>query len=204
MATPIDISQLTKAYPSADGVGTPLNQKMTTLDLWNNFMFLVNKLNELRNSDETAFNTAISNLNSTLTGSLGTHTGATTGVHGATDAATANKLIIRDANGRAKIANPSDTTDITNKGSVDSAIATAVSGINARFATGTDTFVPTTGKTIAHGMGVAPDFVMVMPTTTPNGYLGEVWVTSISTTTFIVNHSGSANTTFMWFAFKKP
>ena len=38
---------------------------------------------------------------------------------GATNLATASKLMIRDANGRAKVANPSDTYDIANKSYVD-------------------------------------------------------------------------------------
>jgi hypothetical protein len=37
----------------------------------------------------------------------------------ATDAATAGKLMLRDANGRAKVANPSDSGDIANKAYVD-------------------------------------------------------------------------------------
>ncbi|MCR4443486.1 MAG: hypothetical protein NUV48_15235, partial [Peptococcaceae bacterium] len=42
-----------------------------------------------------------------------------TGPHGATSAATANRIILRDANGRAKIAAPSEADDIARKDTVD-------------------------------------------------------------------------------------
>ena len=48
-----------------------------------------------------------------------THIDATT-VHGATSSATANRIILRDANGRAKVASPSAAADIATKGYVDS------------------------------------------------------------------------------------
>ena len=43
-----------------------------------------------------------------------------TSVHGATSSATANRIILRDANGRAKVAAPSAADDISTKGYVDS------------------------------------------------------------------------------------
>lgn len=49
------------------------------------------------------------------------HVAATTGIHGAVSTATANRLIIRDANGRAQVASPSASGDIATKGYVDSA-----------------------------------------------------------------------------------
>lgn len=53
--------------------------------------------------------------------SLDTHIEQTmNSVHGATAAATANRLMIRDASGRARVANPSDNADIANKGWVNS------------------------------------------------------------------------------------
>ena len=48
-----------------------------------------------------------------------THTDATSGIHGATSSATANRLIIRDSNGRAKVAAPSASDDIARKAEVD-------------------------------------------------------------------------------------
>jgi len=51
-----------------------------------------------------------------------THIAATTGIHGATAAATANKLLIRDAAGRAKVVAPSVADDIARKDTVDTAV----------------------------------------------------------------------------------
>jgi len=46
------------------------------------------------------------------------HADATTGVHGAVSAATASKILIRDAEGRAKVAAPDEETDIALKSDV--------------------------------------------------------------------------------------
>lgn len=48
------------------------------------------------------------------------HINATTDVHGATSAATANKIAIRDASGRLQVATPSAANDAANKSYVDS------------------------------------------------------------------------------------
>lgn len=48
---------------------------------------------------------------------------AGTSVHGATSAATANRIMIRDAAGRAKVAAPSASDDIARKDTVDNAVA---------------------------------------------------------------------------------
>jgi hypothetical protein len=50
---------------------------------------------------------------------LAAHTAATTGVHGATSAATPNTLVQRDPNGRFKAAAPSDPDDVARKQEVD-------------------------------------------------------------------------------------
>src|SRR5690606_84862 len=47
------------------------------------------------------------------------HMDATSGVHGATSSATANRIIIRDSAGRAKVAAPSASDDIARKAEVD-------------------------------------------------------------------------------------
>lgn len=52
---------------------------------------------------------------------IDTHTNLTT-AHGATSAATANRLIVRDSAGRAKIAAPSASDDIARKDTVDNAV----------------------------------------------------------------------------------
>ena len=49
---------------------------------------------------------------------LKAHVDATTGIHGAVSAATASKIIIRDAAGRAKVAAPSAEDDIALKSNV--------------------------------------------------------------------------------------
>jgi hypothetical protein len=59
---------------------------------------------------------------------VSTHNSATTGIHGATSAATANRLIIRDTAGRAKVAAPSADDDIAQLGTVKQLIANLVSG----------------------------------------------------------------------------
>src|SRR5690606_12033384 len=47
------------------------------------------------------------------------HIDATSGIHGATSAATPNRIIIRDGSGRAQVAAPSSASDIATKGYVD-------------------------------------------------------------------------------------
>jgi len=54
------------------------------------------------------------------------HMDATSGIHGATSSATANRLIIRDSNGRAKVAPPQADDDIATKKYVDDRVGTAV------------------------------------------------------------------------------
>jgi len=49
---------------------------------------------------------------------LKAHVDATTGIHGAVSAATASKLIIRDASGRAKVAAPDAADDIAIKSTI--------------------------------------------------------------------------------------
>ncbi|MBW7475960.1 hypothetical protein K0T92_14535 [Paenibacillus oenotherae] len=50
------------------------------------------------------------------------HIAATTGVHGATSAATASRIPIRDASGRFKVAAPSAADDVARKDTVDNAV----------------------------------------------------------------------------------
>jgi hypothetical protein len=51
--------------------------------------------------------------------SVDSHAAATTGVHGATSAATANRIVQRDANGRINIADPTSASHATTKNYVD-------------------------------------------------------------------------------------
>lgn len=55
----------------------------------------------------------------------GNHTHTSTGITDATSAATPNVIISRDANGRASVADPSASTDISTKNYTDTQIATA-------------------------------------------------------------------------------
>jgi hypothetical protein len=56
-----------------------------------------------------------------------THISATN-VHSATSAATASRLVIRDANGRSQVATPSAAADIATKGYVDSTVTSGPAG----------------------------------------------------------------------------
>jgi hypothetical protein len=50
---------------------------------------------------------------------IAAHVAATTDVHDATPAATANRIVLRDADGRAKVAAPAASDDIARKDTVD-------------------------------------------------------------------------------------
>src|SRR5690606_14524531 len=56
------------------------------------------------------------------------HMNATSGIHGATSLATANRLIIRDGSGRAQVAAPLSASDIATKGYVDSLVGPLQAG----------------------------------------------------------------------------
>ena len=56
------------------------------------------------------------------------HMDATSGIHGATSSATANRLIIRDSNGRASVAGPTSASHIATKGYVDGLVGTLQAG----------------------------------------------------------------------------
>lgn len=56
------------------------------------------------------------------------HIAATSGIHGATSSATANRIIIRDGSGRAQVAAPSSASDIATKGYVDSLVGPLQAG----------------------------------------------------------------------------
>ena len=77
---------------------------------------------------------------------LSEHISATTGVHGAVSTATANKIIIRDATGRAQVANPSANNDIANKAYTDTGDNNVRSVLNSH----------TSATTGVHGATSAP------------------------------------------------
>lgn len=69
--------------------------------------------------------------------------------------------------------------------------------------TGTGTFPGNgTTKTVSHGLGATPSVVHVMPSANPNGTMGEVWVSGLTSTTFTVGNSGSFTGGFTFIAVK--
>jgi hypothetical protein len=67
--------------------------------------------------------------------------------------------------------------------------------------TGTGNFVATGSyDTITHALGTSDFVVLITPTASPAGALGEVWVTTKTTTSFRVYISGTATTTYDWIA----
>jgi len=69
---------------------------------------------------DVTYNNAVSGLTADdVQDAIDEHTTNTTTAHGAVSTATASKIIIRDSNGRAKIADPSASDDIASKGYVD-------------------------------------------------------------------------------------
>ena len=63
-----------------------------------------------------------------VSSALNTHMDATSGIHGATSSATANRLIIRDSNGRASVADPTSASHIATKGYVDGLVGPLQAG----------------------------------------------------------------------------
>lgn len=65
--------------------------------------------------------------------------------------------------------------------------------------TGTGTFAGSGGETtVAHGLGSSPSYAQAVPTSDPNGYLGETWVRSDATNIYVGN-SGSHTGSFSWY-----
>ena len=90
---------------------------------------------------------------------LNAHTGATSGVHGATSSATANRLIIRDSNGRASVADPTSSSHIATKGYVDSCNVNAGGGVPSGLIamwSGEATSIPA-GWALCDGQNGTPD-----------------------------------------------
>jgi RNase P/RNase MRP subunit p29 len=75
-------------------------------------------------SDDIARKAEVDAVSSTLN----THIAATSGIHGATSSATANRLIIRDSNGRASVANPTSASHIATKNYVDNLVGPLQAG----------------------------------------------------------------------------
>lgn len=72
------------------------------------------------------------------------HMDATSGIHGATSSAAANRLIIRDSNGRASVASPTSASHIATKRYVDDLIGSLQAGTTyAYYLTPPDVELPT-------------------------------------------------------------
>src|SRR5690606_2419141 len=83
------------------------------------------------------------------------HIDATSGIHGATSSATANRLVIRDSAGRAQFATPSAAADAATKGYVDGLVT-----VRARAHAGTYEGNGATNRPI--NIGWRPRFVVMM------------------------------------------
>lgn len=76
---------------------------------------------------------------------LAAHAGSTTSVHGATSAATADALMQRDVNGRAKVAAPAASDDIARKAEVDAIRSDGTKSFVVEIRT-TDSAAPVVGQ----------------------------------------------------------
>lgn len=90
--------------------------------LWANVDKGSSNISDLSSHSHTALDDIGTNTHATIDSaisSLSTHISATSGVHGCTSSATANKIIIRDSSGRAEVGAPTSTKEIANKGYCD-------------------------------------------------------------------------------------
>lgn len=115
----------------------------------------------------------------------------------ATNLATINKIVKRDAN--ADFSARIITANLV--GNADSASVVPWAGITGRPLFGSNTFGGNSNaRTIAHGLARIPTYVGITPSVTPAGYLGEIWYTCDISAIYVYN-SGSATTSFTWMAF---
>lgn len=76
-----------------------------------------------------------------------------------------------------------------------------VTGKVKNFNYGSNSFAGNGEVTIAHGLKDTPDYVDIVPTADPSGYLGEMWVRKDATNIYVGN-SGTHTGTFDWMAFQ--
>jgi hypothetical protein len=64
---------------------------------------------------------------------------------------------------------------------------------------GASAFAGSGGVTITHNLGISGNYMpLIIPTANPNGCLGAVYVTDVTSNSFKVRNTGSAVTTFDW------
>ena len=70
---------------------------------------------------------------------------------------------------------------------------------------GASSFGGNGGVVITHNLNISGDYTpLIIPTEDPNGHLGAVYVTDITTNTFTVKNTGSASTAFTWLICNLP
>ncbi|MCK4529375.1 hypothetical protein KAW18_18580, partial [candidate division WOR-3 bacterium] len=61
------------------------------------------------------------------------------------------------------------------------------------------------GVLITHNLNISGDYTpLIIPTENPNGHLGAVYVTDITTNSFTIKNTGSASTAFTWLICNLP
>ena len=105
---------------TTDGKGRVTAKNTKTVTLPTILSKVLTGLSTATNAAITATDTILSALGK-LQAQITTHGALTSTAHDATSAATASKLIARDANGRAQVADPSASADIATKNYVDAA-----------------------------------------------------------------------------------
>lgn len=113
---------------------------------------------------------------------ISTHNGVTN-PHSATSAATASRLVLRDAAGRAQVADPSAAADIDTKGARDAAIGSAGSGNNGTGGTGWS--VNTRGWVVGKMAHIAG---------TGSAAGGAAWTSILTGLTFPMSYVANGNT----------
>ena len=86
---------------------------------------------------------------------------------------------------------------VRNSGSAVTTLKWAIARYN-NGSKGSSSFAGSSGVTITHNLGIADYTPLIIPTVDPGGQLGAVYVTDITTNSFIVRNTGSAITAFDW------
>lgn len=187
-----------------------INQHETRLGVHDSRLTSVESVNTTQNNRLSAIETKngeqdadISALESGLsdeTAARQTHESNTTDAHGATSEATANKMMIRDANARVQIAAGADNLDAVNKAQMDAAISAAVVAAGSGDMTGPSSavsghiplFSGSTGK-IIEDSGVAPSDLYASACATQEVTTADVTITDVKKGTLILTGAPTGN-----------